>query len=54
MSPKNDYQSPALLEIGSLHELTLQNVVIGKSGSSTDVLTSSTGVQGDITGFSTP
>ena len=54
MSPKNDYQSPALLEIGSLHELTLQTVVVGKSGTAADVLTSSTGVQGDITSISVP
>lgn len=54
MSPKNDYQSPALLEIGSLHELTLQQVNVQKNGAGTDVLTSQSGVQGQITGISTP
>jgi hypothetical protein len=52
MSPKNDYQSPVLLEIGTLHELTLQGVTVQKNGSGSDVLSSLTGVQGQITSFS--
>ena len=54
MSPKDDYQSPALLEIGSLHELTLQQVNVQKNGAGTDVLSGLTGLPGQITGFSTP
>lgn len=54
MSPKNDYQSPALLEIGSLHELTLQQVNTYKNGTASDVLTNLTGQVGDITNYSLP
>jgi hypothetical protein len=52
MPPASEYQSPRLEEIGSLHELTLQEVTVTKIGTNADVLTSLTGATGDITNFS--
>lgn len=46
MTKRPTYEAPALVEIGSLHELTL--TVLQKVGGETDALTGLTGLTGRI------
>ncbi|MGH3611030.1 MAG: lasso RiPP family leader peptide-containing protein [Pseudonocardia sp.] len=49
MTEQTAYEAPVLVEIGTLHELTLQ--LINKQGPEIDGITGNTGITGQISLF---